>query len=119
MLNDYIVFWLLFLIGVLILFYKIFRTKIKGEIGEKKIAMYLSLLKSSDYKVMNNVVLNKNGRTTQIDHIVISDYGVFVIEMKNYKGWILGGEYSEYWTQALFHRKEKLYNPIRQNLSHI
>lgn len=98
---------------------QIFRVKIKGAIGENTTAFILFFLDKSKYKVINNVVLEVAEKTTQIDHIVISDYGIFVIETKNYKGWIFGGEYSEYWTQVIFKRKEKLYNPIRQNLGHI
>lgn len=119
MLNTTISFWLLLLVVVLILVYQLFRARIKGKFGEKKVALILSLLNSSNYKVLNDVVLDTNGRTSQIDHIVISDYGIFVIESKNYKGWIFGSEHSDYWTQVIFRRKEKFYNPIRQNHSHI
>lgn len=76
-------------------------------------------MNKSKYKVINNVVLKSGEITTQIDHLVISDYGIFVIETKNYKGWIFGNENSEYWTQVIYKRREKLYNPIRQNLGHI
>ncbi|WP_217652462.1 nuclease-related domain-containing protein [Sinomicrobium oceani] len=88
-------------------------------IGEKTIATVLTRLDSSRYKVINNVVLNVRGRISQIDHVVISDFGIFVIETKNYKGWIMGGEYAEYWTQVIYKRKEKLYNPVRQNYGHV
>ena len=50
---------------------------------------------------------------------MISDFGIFVIETKNYKGWIVGNEKSEHWTQVLFKRKQRFYNPINQNLGHI
>lgn len=93
--------------------------KIKGYIGEKKVAFILSSLDDLKYKVINDVVLNINGRTSQIDHLVISKYGIFVIETKNYNGWILGGENSEYWTQFVYKRKLKFYNPIFQNAGHI
>ena len=59
------------------------------------------------------------GRSTQIDHIVVSPYVVFVIETKGYKGWILGGENAEYWTQIIYKRKSTFYNPIHQNDGHI
>lgn len=104
---------------LVLIFWRVFRVKIKGVIGEKTTASILYLLDKSKYKVINNIVLDAAGKTTQIDHIVISDFGVFVIETKNYKGWILGGENSEYWTQVIYKRKEKLYNPIRQNIGHI
>lgn len=101
------------------LIWRIYRAKIKGVIGEKTTSVILSFLDKKKYKVINNVVLKSDAYVAQIDHLVISDYGIFVIETKNYKGWILGGEKSEYWTQVIFKRKEKLYNPIRQNLGHI
>jgi len=104
---------------LILIFWGIFRVKIKGAIGENTTSSILYFLDKSKYKVINNIVLEVAGKTTQIDHIVVSDFGVFVIETKNYKGWILGGENSEYWTQVLFKRKEKFYNPIRQNLGHI
>jgi len=116
--NNFIVYLLLFFI-IVTFTYGLYKAKIKGVVGEKTVASILSFLSSSQYEVINNVVLNIHGRTSQIDHIVVSDFGVFVIETKNYKGWIMGGENSEYWTQVLYKRKEKLYNPIRQNLGHI
>lgn len=109
---------LLFFISLIVLF-KLYQADLKGAIGEQNVSLRLRSLDKSKYKVINNVVLQVGEYTSQIDHIVISDYGVFVIETKNYKGWILGHEQSEYWTQVIFKRKEKLYNPIRQNLGHI
>lgn len=109
---------LIFFISLIVLF-KLYQADLKGAIGEQNVALRLRSLDKSKYKVINNVVLKAGEYTSQIDHIVISDYGVFVIETKNYKGWILGHERSEYWTQVIFQRKEKLYNPIRQNLGHI
>lgn len=100
-------------------FFKLYKAKIKGVIGEKNISSILYFLNKSKYKVINNVVLKKENKTSQIDHIVISDFGIFVIETKNYKGLIFGNENSEYWNQIIFKRKEKFYNPIKQNLGHI
>ncbi|MDF3076958.1 MAG: hypothetical protein K0S09_847 [Sphingobacteriaceae bacterium] len=55
----------------LLLFWRIFRIKVKGAIGEKTISAVLYFLDKSKYKVINNVVLEANGKTTQIDHVVI------------------------------------------------
>lgn len=107
------------LLFLFILFIGLFKTRIKGKIGEKTIATVLKFLNTSNYKVINNIVLKTGEKTTQIDHLVISDFGIFVIETKNYKGWILGNEYSYYWTQVIYKRRERLYNPIKQNLGHI
>ena len=60
-----------------------------------------------------------DGTTTQIDHIVVNRYGIFVVEIKNYSGWIFGDEQSVKWTQAIYKSKHTFQNPIRQNYRHI
>ena len=65
------------------------------------------------------MILQTDNGTTQIDHIVVSRYGVFIIETKNYKGWIFGGEKSSQWTQNIYGRKSSFMNPLRQNFAHI
>ncbi|GAA3403265.1 NERD domain-containing protein [Paenibacillus hodogayensis] len=93
---------------------------LKGKIGEASIRSKLKKLDPKEYHVLHDIMIQQpDGKTTQIDHLVISRYGVFVIETKNYTGWIMGSERAEYWTQVIYKRKEKLYNPIRQNYGHI
>lgn len=74
----------------------------KGALGEKRVASILKRLPEDRYKVINNLLINNNGFTSQIDHVVISVYGIFVIETKAYKGWIYGSESSDYWTQNIY-----------------
>lgn len=112
-------FLILLLLLAALLVARILGPQIKGVVGEKTVSAILHFLDHSKYMVVNNVVLNTAGRMAQIDHVVISDFGVFVIETKNYKGWIFGSENSEYWTQVIYRRKERFYNPIRQNAGHI
>ncbi len=90
-----------------------------GARGERAIEGSLSRLSPIDYRVVNNLLFRSGTRTVQIDHVIVSRYGIFVIETKNYKGWILGHENSKYWTQCLYRSKYKFYNPIRQNNGHI
>ncbi len=45
----------------------------------------------------------------------MSTHGIFVIETKNYKGWIYGKEKDRQWTQVIYKRKERFQNPIHQN----
>ena len=94
-------------------------SKNKGYIGEKNIAKILSSLPSAKYKIINDILLESNGRTVQIDHLIISVYGIFVIETKNYKGRITGSDNSEYWTKNIYGNKYIFYNPIKQNEAHI
>lgn len=73
-------------------------------------AWYLRGL-SEEYTVLNDVILPTQAGTTQINHIVVSPYGVFDIETKNYKGWIFGGVKSTQWTQNIYGRKSNFMNP--------
>lgn len=91
----------------------------KGKRGEKQVAALLALLPKKSYKVINDLLIQSGGHSTQIDHVVVSIYGIFVIETKNYKGWIYGGENSEYWTQNIYGNKYQLRNPLWQNQGHV
>ena len=90
----------------------------KGKRAEILVHYKLRIL-SDEYHIIDNVLFESNDRSTQIDHIVISPYGVFVIETKGYKGRIRGGEDSEYWTQEYYNYKKSFYNPILQNQGHV
>ena len=90
-----------------------------GEVGEDRVSGILKKLPKEDYTVINDITIKNRAGTSQIDHLVISSYGIFVIETKCYKGWLFGSEESEKWTQALYTGKFQLYNPIQQNRWHI
>jgi restriction system protein len=71
------------------------------------------------YHLLNNITVPFRDGTTQIDHILVSTKGIFVIETKNYSGWIFGDENSKQWTQVLYKVKSRFQNPIRQNFLHV
>ena len=102
-----------------------------GQIGEEKIANKLDWLDLFGYrgKILQNVYVPKgNGETTEIDIVYITAKGLFVIESKNYAGYIFGDEDSQQWTVTLYAGEDwlgrskvdkyKFYNPIKQNLTH-
>ena len=91
----------------------------KGAIGEKRVARILGKLPEGKYSVINNLLLNNSGYTSQVDHVVVSVYGIFVIETKTYQGIISGGENSEQWTQNIYGNKYEFRNPILQNYGHV
>ncbi len=92
----------------------------KGKVGELIVSGRLRLgLPDGEYTVIDDVYLPVEGGTTQIDHVVVSRYGVFVVETKNYKGWIFGSADSPTWTQSIYRGKTTFQNPIRQNYRHI
>lgn len=113
------VFALVIIIAVC-LFLVIRPRKSKGWIGERHVAHILARLPKEKYRVINDLLLRtSSGGTTQIDHVVISEYGIFVIETKFYDGRIYGGENSDLWTQNIYGNIYQFRNPILQNAGHI
>lgn len=108
----------------LVFFWLLKQPFVKGMIGEFVVNLILSRsLNKAEYRLMKNVTLpttDKDGKsaTTQIDHIVVSQYGVFVIETKNYRGWIFGTEKQKTWTQKIYRKNFKFQNPLHQNYKH-
>ena len=91
----------------------------KGAIGENKVNRILDNLPEQQYISIKDLLLKTEKGTTQIDHVVISYKGIFVIETKNYDGLIFGSDKQKYWTQVLYKNKYKFYNPVWQNKGHI
>jgi hypothetical protein len=90
----------------------------KGEIGEYKIDIQLAQL-PKDYRYLNDLMIENNKSRTgysQIDHVVITPYCLFIIETKNYEGEIKGDTSDRYWSVS---NKFKMYNPLLQNYGHI
>lgn len=110
---------LLLIVIVLYVYLKVNYPKFRGYMGEFWVKLELKKLSKEEYIVLNDIVLNIDNATHQIDHIVLSKYGIFVIEMKNYYGMIIGSEYKDKWTQYLGKNKFHFKNPIHQNYGHI
>lgn len=124
-------------LAILIAFLK--RPEVKGRIGEEKTKLIIgkgkeskrtddtfaaninnSFVNENQYVINNLVLQHENGKTSQIDHIVINQNGVFVVETKNYSGYIYGDDVREQWTQVLNYGKVKnnFYSPVKQNQRH-
>ena len=86
---------------ILVIYLKLNSAKIKGQYGENVISKKLFTL-PDEYFLFNDIYLYVDGRSVQIDHIVISKYGI-----------------SDYWTKSMYGRKYKFRNPIKQNYSHL
>lgn len=92
----------------------------KGKYGEFLTFLYLESIDEFKRILVNVYIPKDDGTTTEIDLIMLSPRGIYVIESKNFSGWIFGDEKSRYWTQTLENRqKNKLFNPIWQNKGHI
>lgn len=93
---------------------------LRGWFGELKCAIAQRLfLDRNTYHCFNNLIVKTRRGTTQIDHVIMSRYGIFVVEAKYRSGWIFGDEHSRYWTQVLFRKKDQFPNPLHQNFGHM
>lgn len=134
-----------------------YQAEVSGAYGEFTASMVFKSL-PSEYHIMDNILLqqgtdlrvyrpdkygqspwkiiDKNGikyevvkKSTQIDHVIVSPYGIFIIETKNHKGYIFGDINSKVWTQVLKgengsrahggHSRFTFYNPVLQNQGHL
>ena len=123
--EKWVIFYLLFafVVGFVVGRYRLFKGSRISAYQNRGEALLSSILKSNfkppDYHLMNHITLDLPDGTTQIDHILVSRFGVFVIETKDYKGWIFANSKWPNWTQALFRNKYKFQNPILQNSRHV
>lgn len=98
------------------------RPSVKGMIGEAMVNWAgLSRLARTRYLVLRNVFIPsiRGDGMTELDHVVVSAHGIFVIETKNYSGWIFGGAQDRTWTQLHYKKKGKFENPLKQNEGHV
>ena len=111
--------WIL-LLFIAVAIFKAFKPFLKGKMGEFAVSAHVKLYLDKDhYILLNDCTLpDEQNQTTQIDHILLSPFGVFVIETKNNKGWIFGGERQKMWTQKIYKKSFKFQNPLHQNYKH-
>ena len=104
----------------------------KGKLGELKLDAHLlslDFVRYKGYSLRNVYIPRKDGTTSEIDLIYITRKGLFVIESKNYTGYIFGNECWNEWSSTLYGGKDwlgrekiiknRFYNPIKQNRGHI
>ena len=100
----------------------------KENAGERLVRSVLAK-RYRDWPLLNGVLLPSGGGTAQIDHILVSPGGVFVIETKDMNGWIFASPGQQRWTQTFMAgrwsrlagiRSKRLtfYNPLLQNEGH-
>jgi hypothetical protein len=95
------------------------RNEMLGLEAERRLAKLLAKQLPEGYSHYRNLVLTSTmGDLTEIDHLVLSPFGIFVIEVKNYQGWIFGNQHQENWLVHRYRRKYQFQNPIRQNHKH-
>ena len=111
-------FWIYFIIFISIIYYLV-SNRLRGYLGEIKASNVLNKLPKKDYKVINDLMLFSDNKTHQIDHLVVSPYGIFVIEMKNYQGKVVGNTFKDNWKQYIGSKTNSFYSPVKQNYGHL
>lgn len=109
--------YIIIIIALIIIILKLKSPQYKGKCGEEIVKKQLESMSGYKY-IINNIMINDNGKSRQIDHIAITEHGVFVIETKNYAGTIYGREKSTEWKQYLNQKCFNFKNPIHQNYGH-
>lgn len=87
--------------------------------GEELVTRVLSHFGPPNYHLLNHVTLRMADGTTQVDHVLVSRFGVFIIETKDYNGWIFANAAGATWTHVFHKKKFKFQNPILQNYRHV
>src|SRR5690554_3054814 len=118
--NEQLIKYLGIMALMLILF-RVFKTAwFKGRMGEFLVNLAAKIhLDKNKYRLIKDVTLPSGDGTTQIDHIIVSIYGIFVVETKFYRGWIFGSEKQKTWTQSIYRNKYSFQNPLHQNYKHV
>jgi restriction system protein len=96
------------------------RRLIKGWLGERITSVGLFLcLEPGIYRKFDNLIIPDFSGSTQVDHTLVSAFGIFVIEVKNYTGIIIGNPDDANWMQVTWSGPRQFQNPLRQNYRHI
>lgn len=94
-----------------------FKARAQGWIGERLVA---SRLEEHAHAALHDVILpDGRGGLTQVDHVLLNDQGIWVVETKTFNGRIFGRERDRQWTQRLGRSSFRIGNPLRQNYGHI
>ena len=109
---------IIFVLGLLYFLFKKIDWPSRGAIGERTVSEKLQSL-GEHYIVLDDLLIPNAHGDTQIDHVVVSPFGIFVVKTKCWSGWISGGENSAQWTQTIYQEKYDKPNPIFQNKVHL
>ncbi|MEO7100749.1 MAG: nuclease-related domain-containing protein [Luteolibacter sp.] len=109
-------------VGLFIIVKLVDSSTVKGWLGKTfVIRTALAKLDSTLYHHFRDLYLpHPDGKgTTKIDHVIVSPFGIFVIETKNHRGWIYGSEKQRQWTERINQHNGTFQNPLRQSDLHV
>lgn len=96
------------------------RSFLKGLAGEWLNRLgHRWFLPEASYTAFHNIIIPGSHGTSEIDHLLVSKFGVFVVETKFWSGWLFGGEADRSWTRVHYRSRIQVQNPVRQNRVHV
>lgn len=107
---------LLWIVPLVLLIVFIASPRFRGDIAETRVRRILATgLEKSRYSIFNSLVVPAGGGTMRIDHVVVSKFGIFVIESQFARGWVSGGEFQDRWKQYHLRRFTRFDSPMHRN----
>ena len=107
---------LAWIIPLVLLFFFLASPRYRGDIAESRVRRILAQgLDKKNYTVLNDVVVPFGGGTIEIDHVVVSKFGIFVIESQYARGWVAGTDVQDRWKQQSLGRISRFDNPLHRN----
>lgn len=91
----------------------------KGWAEELLVRVILKSCVTPESYVFHDLYFHNGKRSYQIDHLVVSPNGIFVIETKNYLGLVYGDASDHNIKRKVFLKQYKTYNPAKQNEYHL
>lgn len=85
----------------------------RGIEGENRVSASLNQL-PNEYEVFDNIPICSGNRQSEIDSLVISKYGIWIVEVKNHRGVIYGEANSQTWVQYKDPRSYQMKNALQQ-----
>ena len=88
--------------------------QLAGERGEARVTAEIERVMRKDDYLFTNVKISFNNSETECDNIIINNFGVFIIEVKNYSGSLSGNENDDEWVERKYFEEKSVKNPIKQ-----
>lgn len=88
--------------------------RLAGEHGEEVVTAEIERVMRKDDYLFTNVKISFKGKRTECDNIIVNNFGVFIIEVKNYSGSLSGNENDDEWVERKYLEEKNVKNPIKQ-----
>lgn len=111
--------WPYLIPALLIAAYAAYKLTAGSRADKSSLAALLDGLPKDAYTVLSDIMIKSYTGASHIDYLVISTHGIFVVHVQQYHGEITGKDTDQYWSWSNGREKQRFFNPIRQNHSHI